>query len=164
GEYGNVAFGPADLARGGFNLPSPFHAPSERGAPLASIFPTYSADAGLSEWGLGWQVGLSITRWRVTGDLDYVPDEYSSPWGYLKRGDDGYWYPQGLQTPVRVALAGDTIRAYLPDGAVWTFGGTARVQRPTGTYAWYLTDVLGATGRKTHLEYTANSSGRLFVT
>ncbi|SEL59920.1 RHS repeat-associated core domain-containing protein [Stigmatella aurantiaca] len=164
GTYAQTAFGPADVARGGFSLAAPFSVPTERGAPLASPFPAYSADAGLSEWGHGWQATLAITRWRVRGDLDYATDELSSPWGRLVAGNDGYWYPAGLSGPVRVQLAGTVLTAFLPDGSTWTFGGQARAVTAQGTYAWYLQDVVSATGRQTHFDYEANASGRLFVT
>ncbi|WP_224248001.1 RHS repeat-associated core domain-containing protein [Hyalangium gracile] len=164
GTYAQTAFGPADVARGGFSLASSFSLPTERGAPLASPFPSYSADAGLSEWGHGWQASLAITRWRVRGDLDYATDELSSPWGRLVAGSDGYWYPAGLSGPVRVHRSGTTLTAYLSDGSTWTFGGQARIDTAQGTYAWYLRDVVSATGRQTHFDYEANASGRLFVT
>ncbi|NMO18195.1 hypothetical protein HPC49_11215 [Pyxidicoccus fallax] len=164
GQYARTAFGPSDVSRGGFTLASPFQAPGERGVLLASIFPVYSPDSGISEWGLGWQTSLALTRSRVVGEVDYATDELTGPWGRMVRGTDGRWYPLGLSTPVRVeAGAGDTYVAYLPDGSRWTFGGVARVLTPQGTYAWYLTQVETATGRKTKLEYEANASGRLFL-
>src|SRR5438876_7221206 len=55
GQYSRVAFGPADLVRGGFALQAPFTAPGERGSMGVEPFPTYSPDAGISEWGGGWQ-------------------------------------------------------------------------------------------------------------
>ena len=163
GEYANVAFGPADVSRGGFSLPSPMGAPSDRGPLGASIFPTYSPDAGLGEWGLGWQTTLAITRWRPIGDLDFTSDELTSPWGHLKKGTDGNWYPLGLSSTVRVQPNGETFIAYLPDGSTMTFGGAAQVKTGMGAYAWYLTDVASPTHRRTHLEWTRNSSGRLFL-
>src|SRR4051812_33376355 len=55
GQLAHTIFGPADVSRGDFTLPSPFEAPDERGASLASPFPAYSPDAPLSEWGMGWK-------------------------------------------------------------------------------------------------------------
>jgi len=164
GQLASVAFGPADVSRGGFSLASPFDVPSERGSPLAPIFPSYSPDAGVSEWGVGWQSNLTIARWRVTGDLDYATDELSSPWGHCHRGADGFWYPTGLSSAVRIQPTVDGFVAYLPDGAQWIFGGIARVQNGAGTYAWHLRQVVSALGRKTNLAWTANTSGRLFLT
>ncbi|MFP2925664.1 polymorphic toxin-type HINT domain-containing protein [Pyxidicoccus sp. 3LG] len=164
GQYARTAFGPSDVSRGGFGLAAPFQVPGERGALLASIFPLYSPDGGLSEWGQGWQASLALTRSRVMGELDYATDELTGPWGRLVSGTDGRWYPLGMKGGVRVeAAVGDTYVAWLPDGSRWTFGGTARVQTPRGTYAWYLTEVVTATGRKTKLEYTVNASGRPFL-
>jgi RHS repeat-associated protein len=164
GQYANVAFGPGDVSRGGFTLQLPIAAPDERGGMQVSPFPTYSPESGLSEWGLGWQgANLSIVRSRVLGDLDYATDDRTGPWGRMVRGTDGFWYPDGLRVPVRVEDDGDTLVAYTADGARWTFGGAARVTTLRGTYAWYLTSVVDVVGRTTSLTYTANASGRLFL-
>jgi RHS repeat-associated protein len=163
GQYARVAFGPADVSRGGFALDSPYDAPEERGAPGASPFPVYSPDTGISEWGMGWQASLAITRSRPTGELDYATDDLSGPWGQLSRGTDGNYYPLGMKTLVRVQPSGSALVAYLPDGAQWTFGASARVDTARGPYAWYLEDVVSATGRRTHFTYDGNSSGRLFL-
>ncbi|WP_152622431.1 polymorphic toxin-type HINT domain-containing protein [Archangium violaceum] len=163
GQLASTAFGPADVSRGAFSLPSPFSVPEDRGMLLASVMPTYSPDSGASEWGVGWSNSLSLERWRAKGDPDYLTDDLSSPWGRLAKGTDGAWYPQGLSTLARVVVDGSTATAYLPDGSTWTFGGTARVNTPRGTYAWYLTDVVTALGRRTRLEWAPNASGRLFL-
>ncbi len=164
GQLASTAFGPADVSRGGFQLPSALGLPAERGAPLASILPTYSPDQGWSEWGLGWQSALALTRWRVTGDLDYATDELTGPWGRMVQGQDGDWYPLGLSSAVRLhAEPTGAWTAWLPDGSRWTFGSTHRVDTPKGTYAWYLEEVVTALGRKMKLEYDVNASGRRFM-
>ncbi|XXF78297.1 RHS repeat-associated core domain-containing protein [Myxococcaceae bacterium GXIMD 01537] len=163
GQYARTAFGPMDVSRGGFSLATPFRAPSERGDLLAGIFPVYSPDSGLSEWGMGWQTSLAFTRWRVRGALDYATDELTGPWGRFVRGDDGAWYPLNLSGGVRLEESGTELVALLPDGSRWRFGAEARVVTGQGTYAWYLREVETALGRKTMLEYTANASGRLFL-
>ncbi|MCE9667695.1 hypothetical protein LY474_07695 [Myxococcus stipitatus] len=163
GTYAQTAFGAADVARGGFALASPFSTPKDRGELLASPFPTYSSDAGLSEWGHGWQTRLEIRRWRVRGDLDYATDELTSPWGRLIQGADGFWYPADMNPPVRVEQSATGLVAYHPDGSVWSFGDGARVDTPKGTYAWHLREVVSPTGRKTRFTYEANSTGRLFL-
>jgi len=126
GQNASFALGPADLVRGAFSLASPFVLPNERGAPGVNPFPRYSAEAGLSEWGLGWQPAvLSIQRWRVIGEFDYASpasttDEFSSPWGRLVRGADGAWYPLGLQSLVHVAFdaSSNVFTATAQDGTV----------------------------------------------
>jgi RHS repeat-associated protein len=170
GTYAQTAFGAADVARGGFALASPFSVPSDRGEMLGTPFPTYSSDAGLSEWGHGWQTRLEIRRWRVRGDLDYTTDELSSPWGRLVLGGDGAWYPSDMNPAVRVELSATGLTAYLPDGSIWSFGdgaggvaGSAQVNTPKGTYAWDLREVVSATGRRTRFTYEANATGRLFL-
>jgi RHS repeat-associated protein len=163
GQYGQVAFGAAEVSRGTFSLPSPFLSPTDRGKLLADVFPHYSPDHGLSEWGLGWATNLQITRWRVSGDLDYVTDELTSPWGHLVRGSDGNWYPDGLDNHVKVvAGANDTWVVYAPDGATYTFGGDSRFTTSRGTYAWMLSEVHAVNGEKTSISYERNASGRLF--
>jgi len=164
GTYAQTAFGAADVARGGFALASPFTVPKDRGEVLGSPFPTYSSDAGQSEWGHGWQTKLEIRRWRVRGDLDYATDDLSSPWGRLVRGADGAWYPADLNPAVRVEQSATALTAYHPDGSVWTFGDGAQVSTTKGIYSWSLREVVSATGRKTRFTYEANATGRLFLT
>jgi RHS repeat-associated protein len=161
GEYGHTAFGPADVSRGGFALPSPFHAPQDRGPLLASIFPAYSPDAGLSEWGMGWHTQLAITRSRILGDLDYSTDELTGPWGRMVHGSDGYWYPAGFSASVRVEQLADRLVAYLPDGSTWSFA--ERFDTTRGTYAWYLTNATDLSGHQTQLTWAQNPSGRRFL-
>jgi hypothetical protein len=163
GALAGVAFGPADVSRGAFSLPSPFSVPKERGEVLVSPFPAYSPENGLSEWGMGFQASLAIVRSRMTGDLDYETDERSGPWGRMQRGTDGAFYPVGLRTPVRVDEVGTSLVAYLPNGDTWTFGGDARVVTSRGTYAWNVTDVTSAAGWHTRFTYAKNESGKLFL-
>ncbi len=163
GQFANTAFGPGDVSRGGFQLPSALGLPSERGGPLAGVLPGYSPESGLTEWGLGWQTSLALTRWRVVGDLDYATDELTGPWGRMVRGQDGDWYPLGLSSNVRLREQSNGWVAYLPDGTRWTFGLESRVDTAKGTYAWYLDEVQTVLGRKMKLEYEQNTSGRRFL-
>jgi RHS repeat-associated protein len=163
GEYGRVVFGPADVDRGGFSLPGPFAAPSDRGQMLGAVFPSYSPDAGISEWGSGWSNNLAFTRTRILGSIDYATDELSGPWGRMIHGSDGAWYALNLGGRVKVAWQEPTITATLPSGDSYTFGGDARFVTTQGTYAWYLTDVVTLTGRRTHLVWSKNASGRPFL-
>src|SRR6266542_3081259 len=163
GEYGRVVFGPAEVDRGGFTLPPPFHSPQERGPLLASVFPLYSPDSGISEWGSGWSNKLSVTRTRILGSIDYATDDLSGPWGRLVPGGDGAYYALNLGSKVRVEWHEPNIIATLPSGDRYTFGGDARFVTSKGTFAWYLTDVETVAGRRTHLTWAKNSSGRLFL-
>jgi RHS repeat-associated protein len=163
GQLANVAFGAGEMSRGAFSLPSPFAVPNDRVALLASPFPTYSPEAGLTEWGTGWRANLRVTRGRWLGELDYATDDLDSPWGRLVRGDDGFFYPLGLSTPVRVEVLDDTLVAYLPNGERWTFGGPARITTPRGTYSWLLTSVTTPTGQSTTFAYDTNPSGQSFL-
>ena len=48
GQLSKTVFGPGDVTRGTYTLPSPLQVPLDRGALLAHIFPTYSPDNGMS--------------------------------------------------------------------------------------------------------------------
>jgi YD repeat-containing protein len=166
GALANTTFGPADVTRGGFTLPAPFEAPKARGELLAPIFPSYSPDNGISPWGMGFNNSLALTRTRIAGSLTYdfaKGDELIGPFGRLTRGTDGNWYPVGLEKAIRVVASGNDFVAYLPDGARWTFGGTARVVSTSGTYAWQLREVRDAVGHVTTLTWTTNPSGNQFL-
>src|SRR5262249_13924537 len=129
----------------------------------AGVFPSYSPDGGLSEYGLGWGVTLAITRTRQLGDLDYATDDLSGPLGRLVKGTDGYYYPAGLTTQVRVGLNGLPLTAWQSDGSVWTFGSATRVDTARGTFAWYLDEVVTPTGQHPRFTWTRNTSGRPFL-
>jgi len=163
GAYSATAFGPGDLTRGTFGVPSGMAVPQDRGPLLVNVFPTYSPENPIGEWGMGWSSSLAIVRSSVVGDIRYDQDELSSPYGRLARGDDGYLYPLGLSTAARLEKLEDRIVAYLPDGSRQVFGGENRIVTAQGTYAWYLSEVVTKVGRKTRLCYTRNGSGRLFV-
>lgn len=163
GEYGKVAFGAADVDRGVFSLPAPLVAPTDRGPLPISVFPTYSPDGGVSEWGMGWSTALSFTRTRILGTVDYATDDLSGPWGRMVRGTDGNYYAQNLGARVVVAWNEPTIVATLPSGDRLTYGGGARFVGAGGTYQWLLTDAVTVTGQHTHLTWTTNASGRSFL-
>jgi RHS repeat-associated protein len=164
GQFANLEFGPGDVDRGGFSLPSPYQGPTERGPAPSGIFPTYSPEAGISEFGMGWQNQLALVRYRTFGHLDYATDDLTGPFGHCQKGLDGDWYPVGMRSPVRIRELPDGFAALMPDGSTWRFGQSAQVQNPRGTYAWNLTEVETAIGQKAVLTYEANSSGRLFLT
>ncbi len=166
GQYAGVAFGPADVSRGGFSLPLPIVVPTERGPLPATPFPSYSPEAPLSEWGAGWATSsLQIHRFRERGDLDWSTDDLTGPWGRMVRGSDGAWYPTGFSAHVRVEQpSSDTLIAYLPDGQRWTYGGAAATESGSGgTYAWNLVRTEAPTGQRSTYAYVANASGRLFL-
>jgi RHS repeat-associated protein len=166
GSLAQLAFGPADLSRGAFQLPSPMAAPGERGPLLARVFPTYSPDAGQTEWGLGWQADLSIKRYRELGEIDYANDEFTSPWGKLRRGDDGFYYPLGLASVVRVAYdpaGAGSWTALEPSGTTWSFRAADAVVTARGTYAWQLSEVATIEGERNQLEWTRNASRRPYL-
>src|SRR5258706_376104 len=106
GPLARRAFGPGDLARGAFVLPLAIDAPGDRGPLLAKVTPSYSAETGIGEWGMGWQADLAIRRYRSRGEVNFVDDDFTSPWGHLVAGDDGNYYPAGLSSVIRVAPSG----------------------------------------------------------
>ena len=96
GSLSKLSFGPGHVPRGIYQLSSSMAVPQDRGPLLAQIFPQYAPDQGISEWGSGWSVDLSIRRYREVGSLDYSSDAFTSPWGRLKQGTDEMYYPSGF--------------------------------------------------------------------
>jgi len=162
GSMAGFSVGPSELSRGTFSLGLPIALAQERGGALFNVVPTYSPEGGISEWGMGFSSALSITRYRPTGELGFdASDEYTSPWGRLRQGIDGKWYPIGLSSKVRLEQVGDDWKATLPDGTVVTFA--QRVSSSRGIYAWYATRADSILGARTVLSYTTNASGRPFL-
>jgi RHS repeat-associated protein len=172
GEYGKTALEAEDVARGSFSRPLPLALPGERGAPGIAFVPSYSPGAGLSEWGMGWENNLAISRFAVVGEPDLtLPDgDLTGPWGRMVRGSDGAWYPLGLASMIRVEALGDELHAYLPDGTVQVYGRGAdrlAVPRPGGgvaTYTWYLGEVRELDGALTRLTWSTFGSARRYLT
>lgn len=163
GPLASLRYGPTDLARGSFQLPSPFSTPTDRGPMLAPVFPGYSPDGGLSEWGMGWNSDLSIRRFRTLGTLDYANDELLSPWGRLVEGTDGALYPAGMEDRVRVVASAGGFVATLPDGTRWVFGSGDAITNSQGTYAWHVSEIESVQGDRTEIVWETNPSGRRFV-
>jgi RHS repeat-associated protein len=164
GTLSRLAFGPGDLDRGAFVLPLAIDAPSERGPLLAKVVPSYSPETGIGEWGLGWQVDLAIRRYRQRGEINFVDDDFTTPWGRLAAGDNGTYYPAGLSSVVRVTPEGAGWVADTGDGTRYTFKPADAVTVPGGTLAWMLSRVDRITGDSTTLDWTRNASGRPFLT
>src|SRR5690606_35516837 len=98
-------------------------------------------DRGISELGMGWGASISIRRVRIVGDLDYATDDFASPWGRLKRGDDGAYYPLGHGGRMRLVLDGGAWVARTPSGIEYVFRAADAVVTPRGTYEWMLSEV-----------------------
>ena len=164
GAHSSFTMGSADVSRGAFSLQMPAALPTDRGEVPVTIFPTYSPDHGISEWGLGWSVStLSIMRSRIVGSLDYATDDRTGPWGPMVRGSDGAWITDGFNSRVRIVETGNELIAYQPDGSRWLFGGDSVVNTDVGTYAWNLHTIISPIGHVTRFQYERNSSGRLFL-
>jgi RHS repeat-associated protein len=163
GSYASTAFTAGDVARGAFALPLGLAAPQDRGPLLTNVFPSYSPENAISEWGMGWTVSLAVVRSAVVGDISYDADEFTSPLGRLLKGDDGFYYPLGLATNARFQRQDDRFTGFMPDGSRMVFGGANRVATARGTYAWYLSEVVSSVGRSTRLSYKRNGSGRLYL-
>jgi RHS repeat-associated protein len=164
GSLSRLSFGAADLSRGAFSLPLDIQTPDSRGSLLAGVFPAYSAENGLSEWGMGWETRLSIQRQRVVGDVQYDDtDGFVSPWGRLIPGDDGAYYPDGLDAQVRVLRSGDGWAAHTSDGTIYTFAPADRIVQADRSFAWMLSRVDTLEGDSTVLTWGKNASGRMFL-
>ncbi len=156
GSLSSFDTGVEDRAAGSLTYTLPLDFRTERAPLLAAISPTYSMQQGLSEWGLGWQMNLSIKRVRILGHINYRDDLFSSPWGLLAKGADGYWYPEGLKSRMRVRIEPKSATVYGPDGETYLFNQT--VETALGTYAYYLSEVRNVTGRKTFLNYESTKN------
>jgi len=164
GALSRLAFGPGDLARGTYALPLPVELPDQRGPIGFNLFPGYSAEGGLSEWGMGWAADLAIKRYRDRGDFDFLGDGFTSPWGKLRLGDDGAYYPLGLRQVVRVTQDASGWQAVGADGTVYRFEQADAVSTPDGELQWMLSSVETLAGDRTELTWSKNTSGRAFLT
>jgi RHS repeat-associated protein len=160
GELSQLGFAPGNLARGDFNLPMPIALPSDRGAPLIGLVPAYASSNGQSEWGMGWQLDLSIRRSAIVGDIDPAGDEFVSPWGRLVKRSDGSYAPTGAAPTVTLRRVNGGWQAITGDGNQFTFAVTDSV---ANGHAWMLSRVDGVLGDETVLSYTRNASGRPFL-
>ncbi len=156
GSLAKQEYGPESLAQGTFSLPLPLSFPESRGPLLWGAAPAYQPGAGMSEWGQGWNLGLTINRTRYTGFLDGATDDFVSPWGRLGKGNDGNYYLLGQTEPLRFTYAPATQRWTVTsgDGTIYTFdpyvaAGVSFVSE------WYLTEVRAANGYVTRFEYIA---------
>jgi RHS repeat-associated protein len=161
GTLAKFSIGAEDVSRGSYALPMPIEVPSERGPLLAAVLPAYAPENGISEWGLGWSAGLAIQRFRLVGDVDYQTDSFTSPWGRLELGADGFYYPAGLKTALRVERRSDRWIAVDSQGTRHEFA--QQVTTSEGVYAWYLTGAETIFGDATAVEYTTSAGGRPFV-
>ena len=162
GTLSRVAFGASDLARGAYNLPLALDLPADRGPLLIGVVPSYSPETGIGEWGTGWQAELSIRRFRPRGEVDFITDDFTSPWGRLAAGLDGY-YPAGLTSVVRVTASGSGWSAVTSDGTRFSFEAGDAVSTPRGTYEWMLSRVDNIYGDSTTLQWNRNASGRPYL-
>lgn len=161
GELSAFNLSENSLVNGGFSFALPIEFPQQRGALLTNIIPIYSTTHGQSEWGMGFNLQLSIFRYRELGQIDYKNDSLMSPWGLLTRGTDNYFYPTGIEQNVRVDMVEpQKIVAYTTDGLKMTFGVSAYTQNiKMGIYAWYLTEIENLKKQKTQLTYVSNQTG-----
>lgn len=153
GAFASFEMSSGELAQGLVQVGVPFELPAERGASPLALRLAYADGRGASEWGQHWALPLRIVRWRETGPLDYETDDLMSPWGRLRRGKNGRWYPLGLLERVVVDEVDGALVARLPDGSQQTFGSTTRVESDGGSYAWYLDRVEDVAGHKASLDY-----------
>ncbi len=136
GEFGATNWDASDLTRGVYSLPLVLEFPKVRGPMIYPIQPTYSPSSGVSEWGMGISVELAIRRFREVGEIDFKEDELLSPFGKLKKGSDGDYYPLGLKSHVRVRFVSPTeLHAFLEDGDELVFGRDTVLKTSRGEYA-----------------------------
>jgi YD repeat-containing protein len=156
GELAGFELKADSLQRGTLSLPLPLKFPEDRGRLLFPFAPKYSASAGLSEWGLGFGSSLRIFRYRTVGHLSFKDDQWMSPWGELKQGRDGAFYPAGFQSSVRLQYEESSERwvAILANGDRLIFGGRAGVMRSSrGVFAWSIVQATSLKGEQTQFSY-----------
>jgi RHS repeat-associated protein len=165
GTMARLSFGPKEVARGSVSWSSNLVFSGEGGGSLVDFGPRYSPENPLTEWGMGWETSLAIRRFRPTGEVSYDDgDQFTSPWGRLVQGADGFWYVAGLEPRVKFDFEPeeDLWRARLPDGTTFSFGQSVSGER--GTYEWYVTRAVSPLRGETVLAYETNDSGRPFLT
>lgn len=163
GAFGELSYGPAQLSRGSYTLPGPIEAPTDHGPLLGSVLPTYNPDAGLSEWGMGFQNQLEIRRYRDVGEINYLDDDLATPWGIMVEGDDGNYYPRGLIQKTKLIPRNGGFTAIDEAGTRYEFEAEDAMTTARGTYAWRLSSVRTIEGDQTRLAYAFNESGRAFL-
>jgi hypothetical protein len=161
GSHGETEFDAQDLTRGEYQLSIGIDFPEKLGKPLIDFAPSYIPSSGLSEWGMGIKTSLSIKRTHPGGQIDYQTDEWSSPWGKLKKGSDGYFYPQGINQRIRFLDQGDTWIAYHPDGMTTEF--KLLTQSTKGAYEFFATRVTNRDQRETRLSYEVLSDNFVYL-
>ena len=173
GEYSGTSFNVSGLSKGSFSLPLGIRFPELRGPLVFPFVPQYSTAGGISEWGMGISVDLSIRRFRTVGQIDFLNDDFLSPWGRLVRGSDGDYYPTGLQTPVRVRFSkedAEVVWAFLPDGTQLTFGRRSRDESfaglknsGDGVYSWYLVEAKNRDQQFTYYSYEKSDQNAVYL-
>ncbi|MBL6991531.1 MAG: VCBS repeat-containing protein [Bacteriovoracaceae bacterium] len=144
------------LATGDYSLKLPIDLPSKRGEILFSIIPSYSIKAGASAWGMRWSNTHSIYRYRNYGLINFVDDNFMTPWGEIEKGNDGFWYTKDMSNVVRVQFMDNkTIHAYLKNGVTVVFGKKYHLYREneSSIYKWYILKAYDKRGLETKFEY-----------
>ena len=81
--------------------------------------------------------------------------------GRLVQGSDGYWYPLGFKSKVKLSLDSSGWMAVTEDGTRQYF--EEQYDTALGTFAWYLSRIETTTGAQTQLTWITNASGRRFL-
>ncbi len=172
GEYGGTAFSNSDLTRGTYSLPLSLHFPEERGGMTYPLQVHYSPSSGISEWGMGISIDLSIKRFNAIGFLNFKDDHLISPWGELIQGADGNFYPKGFHQKIRVkfdSAHSKTVLAYMPDGTQLTFGQRqddpefVGIETDRGIYSWYLIEARDSNNRITQFHYERSPENWIYL-
>jgi hypothetical protein len=143
-----------ELSRGSFSLPSIISAVPTRSLPLLDIFPRYSPDGGLTEWGLGWDnPQLRVQRRQLVGAPHFDDtDLLSTQWGMFQRSSTGRYLVQGLRSGAEASLVDGNVVVTDTDGTRYVFAERVDV-KGRGTVVWYLSSIQHPAGDTLTLEY-----------
>jgi hypothetical protein len=161
GNFGKFAPNALEFSRGFLSFPLGIAFDEQRGPLQVSVNPIYNPGHGIGPFGFGFALDLSIHRYRLQGTIGFDDsDLWQSPWGVLAKGNDGFYYPEGLAKKVRVSIQQNEVIAWLDTRQVYKFQLPEKV--PDGTYGYYLTRVEDAQGHVTLIDHERTDGGYYF--
>ncbi|MBF0361974.1 MAG: hypothetical protein HQK49_13240 [Oligoflexia bacterium] len=170
GDMSSFHLSGSKLSSGEFSISMPLNFPEERAPLIYNFIPIYSPSMGIAEFGMGWNLNLSIYRFRNLGEIkfDQQDDLVGAGIGIFKRTarvDLSEYLSKGLQSRHRLLMSNDqkTITAYLDNGVTLIFGEENIIQSDRGVHAWYISRGFNARGDFFTVKYSKNSTGKPYI-